>query len=376
VGFAFVYSSQKVSIKQMSSQLGAIRQLVSDCSPDGPVPVTQISTIASKSLDDYPADDRTLAWLILIGVYPPRPADWPNTMREKHTAYWDLVSFVGINDWETRSFPAHYPSEDYGLKSNSLMAIIHGDIVRTGRLMNFLDHRPIPNTEPTDDADSLFFFQEHLRRLERILYVFATLNPGLHYMQGFNELLAPFYYVMNKSLATFFDNDITVVESMSFHLFQELMTKTGIAEFYTTQDKSSIILHQVREFEHTIARHLPRAWSVIQALRIHPLFYSLRWFTLLFAQEHDLPTLLMVWDSLWAHFPELVPYAFCMAVGHISAVESKLTEKNYAVTISTLQNLEITGNIREVLAFANQCWDADHQVEKPGILSSLFAIFK
>jgi hypothetical protein len=29
----------------------------------------------------------------------------------------------------------------------------------------------------------------HLRRLDRVLYVFATLNVGLEYMQGFNELV-------------------------------------------------------------------------------------------------------------------------------------------------------------------------------------------
>jgi hypothetical protein len=256
------------------------------------------------------------------------------------------------------------------------MAIIHGDIVRTGRLMFFLPPREIAGTEPAGDEDSLHYIQEHLRRLERILYIFATLNVGLGYMQGFNELVTPFYYVMLKSLESLFDGDIDVVESLTFHLFQELMTKTQIAEFYTTQDKSSIILHRVKEFEGVLARHAPIAWDVIRSLKIHPLFYSLRWFTLLFAQEHDLPTLLMIWDSLWAHFSELIAYVFCMAAGHIHAVEGKLTKQNYAVTISALQNLEITSDIKEVLMYANRCWDSDHEPEKPSMLTSLFSMFK
>jgi hypothetical protein len=31
--------------------------------------------------------------------------------------------------------------------------------------------------------------------LKRILFIFAKLNPGIRYVQGMNEVLAPLYYV-------------------------------------------------------------------------------------------------------------------------------------------------------------------------------------
>ena len=37
--------------------------------------------------------------------------------------------------------------------------------------------------------------EHHSDVLQRILVVYATLNPGVKYVQGMNELLAPLYFV-------------------------------------------------------------------------------------------------------------------------------------------------------------------------------------
>lgn len=36
----------------------------------------------------------------------------------------------------------------------------------------------------------------HWEALERILFIYAKLNPGIGYVQGMNEILAPLYYVL------------------------------------------------------------------------------------------------------------------------------------------------------------------------------------
>lgn len=41
----------------------------------------------------------------------------------------------------------------------------------------------------------MYFFQESLKR---ILTIFAKLNPGIRYVQGMNEVLAPLYYVFKN----------------------------------------------------------------------------------------------------------------------------------------------------------------------------------
>ena len=36
----------------------------------------------------------------------------------------------------------------------------------------------------------------HWEALERILFIYAKLNPGISYIQGMNEVLGPIYYVL------------------------------------------------------------------------------------------------------------------------------------------------------------------------------------
>lgn len=36
----------------------------------------------------------------------------------------------------------------------------------------------------------------HWESIERILFIYAKLNPGVSYVQGMNELLAPLYFVL------------------------------------------------------------------------------------------------------------------------------------------------------------------------------------
>ena len=35
----------------------------------------------------------------------------------------------------------------------------------------------------------------HWEAIERILFIYAKLNPAIGYVQGMNELIAPLYYV-------------------------------------------------------------------------------------------------------------------------------------------------------------------------------------
>jgi hypothetical protein len=350
-----------------------IQAIVDDSASGDPLNRSEVLRLSAIGLDSYTPEDRCLAWLVMLDLYPASASEWAATRSRLRAEYWDLVQFSGMGTWHQRPLPAHFPSEDFGVRQNSIMTIVHGDIVRTGRTAFFLPPRAIPDTLPSDAEDSLHFIQEHLRRLERVLYVFATLHVGLGYMQGFNELVTPFYYVTLKCIDSVFGGDIDAVEGVTFHLLQALLTKTQLAEFYTTQDKSSIMLHRVKRFEDVLARHLPRAAEAIRALNIHPLFYCLRWFTLLFAQEHDLPTLLAIWDSLFAHFGQFVEYLYCIALGHIRQVEAKIIRHNYADTLSTLQNLEITTGIRDVLIFANKCWEEDHRPQKTGIFAAIAA---
>jgi hypothetical protein len=134
------------------------------------------------------------------------------------------------------------------------------------------------------------------------------------------------------------------------------MTKTGIDEFYTLQDKSSFVMNRMRQFSDLLSKYLPDVAEILNRFRIEPLFYSLRWFSLLFAQEHELAALLNIWDVLWSHFSELRDFVSYIALAHIEAVKGRLSASNYAVTLKALQHLEIGPDVRGILECSRRFW--------------------
>ena len=337
------------------------------------IDIEEIRRVSSHSLDGFPVEDRAFAWLAMLGLYPKNPEQWNESKIQLNKDYWDLVPPF-LSDWETKNLPNQMSADQYepfGIPKEhcGLMALIHGDIVRTGRTIFFFPPEPIPNVTPAPEDEAIFQFSVHCRRLERILFTFAFNHKGLGYMQGFNELLPPFYYVLLKAINVC-DKNVKFVEAFSFHCFQTLLIETDIMDLYNTSDKSSIILHKLNDFNELMKKHLPREGAIINSLNIQPLFYCYRWFNLMFSQEHDLPYLLGIWDDLLAHFDNLVLYLYYLGIGHIYAIRDKIEPNNTGGTLFALQNLEIP-EIKAVIEFANKCWNEDHSPKK-SFFSSLF----
>jgi hypothetical protein len=64
--------------------------------------------------------------------------------------------------------------------------------------------------------------EKHSDVLARILFIFAKLNPGVCYVQGMNEILAPIYYIFasdpHPSFAGYAEQD-------AFYCFTNIMSE-------------------------------------------------------------------------------------------------------------------------------------------------------
>lgn len=359
-----------------------------DTSPTKPLDLKQIQDLANKSLDNFSMTDRSYAWLAMTGFIPKGLDKFKDDLETLLSQYHDYCDFNLTKDFHTRQYPSHFPSQKFGLQNNDLMSIIHGDIVRTGRLIFFLDPLPLENSNKAERTefssqgqqymdeqdDVLSNWEQHMRRLERILYTFATLNTGISYMQGFNELVFPFYYVLTKGF-NWVDNSVEICECLAFNLLQWLLTNTKIYDYYTTSDQSIIMSH-LNEFVELQKIHLPRVARIIEKHNIHPIFYCIRWFSLLFSQEHELPFLLGIWDSLLIHGKKLMEYAMYIALGHLKAVDGLLSESDYTVTIETLQKFEVRNQIKPLLEYAAKCYEKDNTQTKNPFAYVFQAFFK
>lgn len=356
----------------MSKELEfVIMPMVQPNPDDEPIDIQSIRQLAMGTLNEYPPEDRALAWLVLLGVFPSNPNTWEEVRKNYITNYWNFVDDLKVKDWHTKILPEHMLPEEYDVPNKQLMSQIHCDIVRTGRQIMFFPPEPIkPGVDP---KDVLGPFHTYMRRIERILYIFGTFNIGLSYTQGFNELVSPIYYVMLKA-TELFRNNHDIIEALTFTILQQLITSTQIHEMYTTQDKSSIILHKLGEFVQLVHKHLPEIGEKLHKLNIHPAVYCYRWFNLLFAQEYDMPSLLLIWDVLFAHREEMLSFAFYIGLGQIKVIEKHLQVSDFSHIVSNLQQLDIM-DVVPVIKWASYYYKLDKQ-KKSSLLSGILSFFE
>jgi hypothetical protein len=332
-----------------------ILPLVQPTANGAPVDQARISRLCAIGLSECPAEDRCIAWLVLLGVYPSNPSGWSDHCEELVSSYRSHLSEFEMENWHTQILPPNLQRRDLNLKDTSLMWIIHADIHRTTRHIYFL-----PPLDPPDGAqdDIHGSFLGHIRRLERILYVFGSLNP-LRYHQGFNELILPLYYT-NYAAIRFFNRDPDEVEAITFHCFSALINSPGVNSYYTAQGDLSALDQKMDLFRDLMRKHLPDVQQTLEVLGVSPILFSMRWFGLLFGQDCQLPVLLIVWDALFAHIKDLMNYVAYVAVARVRVLSGKVTRESLAETMTALQE-PMTGNVYPMLRDAYGMYQMDHE---------------
>lgn len=161
-----------------------------------------------------------------------------------------------------------------------------GTIVKQG--LGLLTNKPPPlsrkatSTPPPSSSSKSgeggVVSEAHWEVVERILFVYAKLNPGQSYVQGMNEIMGPLYYV----LATDGDEGWRAgAEADTFYLFTHLMGE--VRDFFIRSlDNSTTGIRQMMEL--LVRRVGSRDTQVAGLLcrqEIHPQYYAFRWITLL-----------------------------------------------------------------------------------------------
>jgi hypothetical protein len=138
----------------------------------------------------------------------------------------------------------------------------------------------------------------HWEAIERILFIYAKLNPGVGYVQGMNEILAPIYYVFAK------DEDPesqAYAEADSFFVFTTLMA--DVRDHFVRSldsDANSGINATLWRMSQRLAWFDRPLFRDLSKKDIKEQYYAFRWVTVLCSQEWDLPDVIRLWDSILA----------------------------------------------------------------------------
>ena len=171
---------------------------------------------------------------MLLRCYPYQPSKWEEVRQSNIDQYITFVNeFIAARnvaggkpdckfvpnplDSSWKRSADYDPSEDDGKTNESKWSREFGDSEMREIIWKDTDRTY---------SDIPFFSQHNKQVLARMLYVFGTLNAGVRYIQGMNELLAPILYVFAEAEGEL-DQEVSLeVEADAFFAFTNLMAET------------------------------------------------------------------------------------------------------------------------------------------------------
>ncbi len=191
-----------------------------------------------------------------------------------------------------------------------------------------------------------FFTHENYIVMERILFIYAKLNPGIRYVQGMNEILAPLFYVMktNENGPLFQGH----AEADTFFCFSNLMSEIRDMFIGSLDSEDTGIKGRLTELGDIIQRNDPELAAHFDSHGIITQFFAIRWLTTLLSREYTLPDTLRVWDSLLSD-PDRFKFLLHAASAMVILRREELLKGDFAFILHALQQEETMTDIDRIL---------------------------
>ncbi|CAN6447635.1 unnamed protein product [Victoria cruziana] len=279
------------------------------------IDLTELRKLAAHGVPDS-CGIRSIVWKVLLGYLPCSREMWPDEMRKRRSQYEAFKEELLINPSElTRRLELSSDTEKGNTKNEgrgllNRSEITHGEhplslgktsvwnkYFQDTEIIEQID-RDVMRTHPgmhffSGDSPSAKSNQEALKH---ILVVFAKLNPGIRYVQGMNEVLAPILYVFRNDPD---EENAVQAEPDSFFCFVELLS--GFRDHFCQQLDNSIvgIRSTMTRLTQILRQHDEELWRHLEVTtKVNPQFYAFRWITLLLTQEFNFADCLQIWDTL------------------------------------------------------------------------------
>ncbi|XP_044332449.1 TBC domain-containing protein C1952.17c isoform X3 [Triticum aestivum] len=180
------------------------------------VDLAELRRLACQGVPDDPAV-RPVVWKLLLGYLPMDHALWAYELEKKRSQYSAFKDELLVNPSEVTRRMEMTISKRKEHNSEGTGFLPRAEIVQDehplslGKTSVWNQHFQESETVEQIDRDvkrthpEMQFFNggssdalSNQESLKRILTIFAKLNPGIRYVQGMNEVLAPLYYVFKN----------------------------------------------------------------------------------------------------------------------------------------------------------------------------------
>ncbi|XP_054723078.1 TBC1 domain family member 13-like [Uloborus diversus] len=354
------------------------------------IPLTDLQTACFNGIPDGPGF-RSLCWKILLNYLPVQKSEWPLLLQKQRNLYEHFIDEMIVTpgtknragsriDVTLDDHPLN-PNPDGKwmtyFKDNEVLLQINKDVRRlcpdisffqqptehpctaiVGRrgevesLRDRVEQTALRSANVTRNRigiTNISLFKKraqeeyghlspgqeaHWEVVERVLFLYAKLNPGQGYVQGMNEIIGPIYYTFASDPDPEWKRH---AEADTFFCFTNLMSE--IRDFFikSLDDSASGIGSKMGGLMSLLQEHDFSLWQRLQGQDIKPQYFCFRWITLLLSQEFPLPDVIRVWDSLFSdrnRFEFLIHVCCAMMLW----LRDKLLHGDFSSNMKLLQN--------------------------------------
>ncbi|KAH7857933.1 hypothetical protein Vadar_018051 [Vaccinium darrowii] len=332
--------------------------------------IGELRRLASQGIPDG-AGIRCTVWKLLLGYLPTDRGFWSSELAKKRSQYKHFKEELLMNPSEiTRRLEKSTCLEnEESLPETGVVLprseITHGEhplslgkssvwnqFFQDTEIIEQID-RDVKRTHPgmhffSGDSQSATSNQDALKN---ILIVFAKLNPGIRYVQGMNEILAPLFYVFKNDPI---EENAAFAEADTFFCFVELLS--GFRDHFCQQLDNSVvgIRATIARLSRLLKEHDEELWRHLEVTtKVNPQFYAFRWITLLLTQEFNFADSLLIWDTLLSdpEGPQETLLRICCAM--LILIRRRLLAGDFTSNLKLLQHYPST-NISHLLYVANK----------------------
>ncbi|XP_064799411.1 TBC1 domain family member 13-like isoform X1 [Oncorhynchus masou masou] len=202
--------------------------------------------------------------------------------------------------------------------------------------------------------------EAHWEVVERILFIYAKLNPGIAYVQGMNEVVGPLYYTFATDPN---DKWREHAEADTFFCFTNLMSENRDMFIKSLDDSQCGITYKMESVYSMLKEKDMELYIKLQEQNIKPQYFTFRWLTLLLSQEFLLPDVIRIWDTLFSdqdRFNFLILVCCAMLVMPVLCgfrlIRDQLLAGDFTINMRLLQDYPIS-DVHTILAKAKQLQD-------------------
>ena len=249
------------------------------------------------------------------------------------------------------------------LKEKKLYDEIYKDALRTKSYMNFFNQ--VVNYETNQTGCEI---------LTNILYIYSyensctfesnynnnnnkkesvkTCNIKPIYSQGMNELAASILYCFSMDNNPYFKK---YIEHDTYYCFSIMFS--SLIEWYEN-DYINVPI-KIREIENTLKQSDEALYTRIKTINLDLQFFLIRWITLCFSQEYELPEILRIWDSALAYYEEnsnktIEKFMKYYALSLLKISREKIIFGDFADAMIFIQEDVSSINIDKVIDYLNK----------------------